>query len=116
MSAIFYHDELQQNVISESQIRLEQEIGIPVNTEIMSFTVFYPAEDYHQKYYLQNEQELAYEIKQYYPDFKGFVDSTAAARLNGIIGGYADPDLLVKELDMYGLSPQGLEILKRYTR
>jgi len=116
MSAIFYHDQLQLKVITESMARVEQELGSQVNTEVMPLTVFYLAEDYHQKYFLQNEDELAYEIKQYYPEFKDFVDSTAAARLNGIVGGYADPDLLEKELDMYALSPLGLEILKRYTR
>lgn len=116
MSAIFYHDQLQHKVITERIARVEQEFGSQVNTEILPLTVFYLAEDYHQKYFLQNEQELAHEIKRYYPGFKDFVDSTAAARLNGIIGGYADSDLLEKELDMYGLSPLGLEILKRYTK
>lgn len=116
MSIAFYHDEAQKKEVSESISRLEQQLNGTVNTEVMAFSKFYLAEDYHQKYYLQNEQELAYEILAYYHEFDDFVNSTAAARLNGIIGGYVDPDLLEEELATYGLSSTGLEILQRYTR
>jgi len=116
MSILFYYDEVQKKEISESISRLEQKLNSTVNTEVMAFSKFYLAEDYHQKYYLQNEQDLAYEILAYYQEFDDFVNSTAAARLNGIIGGYVDHDLLKEELPTYGLSSRGLEILQRYTR
>jgi peptide-methionine (S)-S-oxide reductase len=116
MAIVFYHDKAQEESARSSKSALEQELGLKVTTEIMPFTEFYLAEDYHQKYYLQNEQELAFEIRAYYPEFGKFVDSTAAARLNGIIGGYADDDLLAEELESYGLSPLGLDLLQRYLR
>ncbi len=116
MAIVFYHDKAQEESARNSKVGLEQESGRTVTTELLPFTEFYPAEDYHQKYYLQNEQELAFEIRAYYPEFSSFVDSTAAARLNGIIGGHADPDLLVEELDSYGLSAFGLDLLQRYLR
>lgn len=116
MSAIFFHNEEQEQQAISSKARIENELNSVVNTEIKALDKFYPAEDYHQKYYLQNEQELAHELKEFYPDFDGFVNSTAAARLNGIIGGYADPALLEAEINSYGLSDLGLELLKRYLR
>ena len=42
-----------------------------------------------------------------YPDHRGFVDSTAAARVNGYVGGYGDLDGLVAEINRYGLSDEG---------
>ncbi len=116
MAIVFYHDKAQEESARNSKVGLEQELGRTVTTELLQFTEFYPAEEYHQKYYLQNEQELAFEIRAYYPEFSNFVNSTVAARLNGIIGGYADPDLLVDELDSYGLSAFGLDLLQRYLR
>jgi peptide-methionine (S)-S-oxide reductase len=116
MAIVFYHDKAQEESARRSKASLEQELGRKITTELIPYSEFYIAEDYHQKYYLQNEQELAYEIRAYYPDFNSFVDSTAAARLNGIIGGYADPDLLAEELDGYGLSAFGLDLLQRYLR
>ena len=39
-----------------------------------------------------------------YTDDEAFVDSTAAARVNGYLGGYGDPR---SELDQLGLSAAG---------
>jgi peptide-methionine (S)-S-oxide reductase len=116
MAIVFYHDQAQEEAARKSKTALEQQLGRKITTELMPYSEFYPAEDYHQKYYLQNEQELAYELRAYYPEFSSFVGSTAAARLNGIIGGYTDADLLAEELDSYGLSPLGLDLLQRYLR
>lgn len=55
-SAIFYHDENQKNIAEKSKIELEKE-GIfknPIVTEIIPFSNFYPAEDYHKEYYENN--------------------------------------------------------------
>ncbi len=116
MTAVFYHDPQQGEAAIASKEWLQKDRGQKVNTEIMPLTEFYLAEDYHQKYYLQNEEEIAFEIRDYYEDFSGFVNSTAAARLNGIIGGYLNQALLDEEIERYGLSPLGRELLKRYLR
>lgn len=93
---------------------MEQKLGVKIYTEIVPVDIFYLAEDYHQKYYLQGEPELAEELKAVYPDFSDFINSTLAARLNGIVAGYGNPDLLAEELDSYGLSPYGREFLQKY--
>jgi len=107
MSIILFHDEDQQKAALESKTALEEKMGIVVTTEIAVLDKFYLAEDYHQKYYLQAVKDLAAEIEAYYPSFNGFVDSTAAARLNGFVAGYGDSEQLAAEIESYGLSPDG---------
>ena len=70
------------------------------------------AELYHQKYYLQVEERLLKDVLSNMENTDGFIiASTTAARLNGYVGGYGDPDLFEKELESYGLSDEGEEIL-----
>ncbi len=54
--AIFYHDEEQKRLAEESRQELERSgrFSRPIATEIVRFTTFYPAEDYHQDYYKKN--------------------------------------------------------------
>jgi len=112
MAMILYHDQNQKQIAQKSKEIVEKEQGIKVQTEIQPLDKFYLAEDYHQKYYLQNTDQLAFEIKTYYPDIEDLTNSTVAARLNGIAGGYGDPKILERELDEYGLSPQVKKILQ----
>ncbi len=52
-SAIFYHDDEQKRIAEASRAAAES-IKIwpnPIVTEITAFTIFYPAENYHQKYF-----------------------------------------------------------------
>jgi peptide-methionine (S)-S-oxide reductase len=55
-SAIFYHSE-EQRQIAEQLVRelTEQKVfRDPIVTEIVPATIFYPAEDYHQEYFVRN--------------------------------------------------------------
>lgn len=55
-SAIFYHDttqkQLAENIIK--QLTDDHVFADPIVTEIVPFSVFYPAEDYHKNYYANN--------------------------------------------------------------
>lgn len=55
-TAIFYHDEKQKKLAEESKRALDKTkpFKAPIVTEITRTTVFYPAEEYHQKYYVKN--------------------------------------------------------------
>lgn len=55
-SAIFYHNEEQKQIAEKhkKEINDAKAYPDPVVTEIVPFTVFYPAEDYHQNYYNLN--------------------------------------------------------------
>ena len=58
-SAIFYHNENQKQLAEKYKNKLNEEkvYDNPVVTEIVPFTVFYKAEDYHSNYYNQNGEE-----------------------------------------------------------
>ncbi len=51
-SAVFYHDDSQKQQAIELKQALQQSsvFAVPIVTEIVPAGVFYPAEDYHQRY------------------------------------------------------------------
>jgi peptide-methionine (S)-S-oxide reductase len=59
-SAIFYHDENQKRLAEESKKDLSKRFKEPIVTEIVAYTEFYPAEDYHQDYYTKNPLRYKY--------------------------------------------------------
>jgi len=50
-SAIFYFDKNQKKLAERSKELKEKELGEKIVTEIKMASKFYPAEDYHQKYF-----------------------------------------------------------------
>jgi peptide-methionine (S)-S-oxide reductase len=110
-SIIFYHDEEQKRLAEESRDREVVRRGIPMYTEIQPLTRFYLAEDYHQKHRLRQDEVLLAEFQSIYPDPADLVASTAAARVNGYLGGNGSPSQLQAEIDDLGLSPAAKERL-----
>jgi peptide-methionine (S)-S-oxide reductase len=117
MSIVFYHNDEQRQIAISSKEHEVAKRGCNIITEIVPFSGFYLAEDYHQKYYLRHERGLFQELSAIYPDIGDFIDSTAVARLNGYVGGYGTPGALERELNSLGLSEAGktrlLEIADR---
>lgn len=105
MSIIFYHDNEQLTLASQSKQREEDSRGHRVYTEIIPFSRFYLAEDYHQKYRLQQVPELMEELTAIYPGFADFRDSTAVARINGYVGGHITFQELQEQLNSSRLPP-----------
>ncbi len=58
-SGIYYHNDEQKRVALASKEALEKSGAYkhPIVTEIVPFTNFYPAEDYHQDYYDNNREQ-----------------------------------------------------------
>lgn len=77
-TAIFYHDSEQEMVARDSKTRLEKSnvFDAPIATQILPFSTFYKAEEYHQDYYKK--------AASYYERYKkasgraGFVEETWA--------------------------------------
>lgn len=106
MSIIFYHSEEQKRLAIESKEREAARIKSEIFTLIHPAGRFYQAENYHQKYKLRSEREIFKELSVIYPDAEDFVNSTAAARINGYLDGYGTLADLQEELAGFGLSPQ----------
>lgn len=52
-SAIFYHSQEQQDLALQSKDKHQEKWDTKIVTEILPATIFYPAESYHQKYFLK---------------------------------------------------------------
>lgn len=61
-SAIFYHNSDQKKKIEASKAELvaSRRFSQPIMTEILPATTFYPAEEYHQNYYVKNPIRYAF--------------------------------------------------------
>ncbi|MFN4316421.1 MAG: peptide-methionine (S)-S-oxide reductase MsrA [Chitinophagaceae bacterium] len=61
-SGVFYHNEEQKQKASEYKEALNKSGAFdnPIVTEITPFETFYPAEDYHQEYFANNENNNPY--------------------------------------------------------
>jgi len=55
-TAVFYHDEAQRLAAEKSRAELDSSgaFAVAIATDIVAAAPFYPAEDYHQDYYMKN--------------------------------------------------------------
>jgi len=110
MSAIFYHNEAQRQLAEETKKEQQSKLLRPVVTKILAAQTFYDAEHYHQKYILRQCTPIL--------DTLGLTDeqlvnSHAAARLNGYIGGYGPVQNLEEEAPKLGLDERQIDMVKR---
>jgi peptide-methionine (S)-S-oxide reductase len=55
-SAIFYHDDEERRLAEETKKQVQERFHRTVVTQVVAATQFYPAEEYHQDFYLHNPQ------------------------------------------------------------
>ncbi len=115
MSAIFHHDDGQRRLAEEKLSAHGKARGRKVATASLPFQRFYLAEDYHQKYALRQVKPLAKELLAIYAELRSFVDSTAAARLNGYVAGHGESDAIRRNIPLLGLTPAGQALLETLT-
>jgi methionine-S-sulfoxide reductase len=110
-AVVFYHDEEQKRSALASRDRLAAKKGKTIHTEVLPHGRFYAAEDYHQKYYLRGHRNIMRQFLQHYPQAVDLMNSTAAARVNGYLGGYGTSAALKADIDRLGLSEAAREEL-----
>jgi peptide methionine sulfoxide reductase MsrA len=106
-----YHVWSRQYMSAETRTFEEKQRNKKIQTEILPFAKFYLAEDYHQKYQLRGHRDLMREFKAMYPRNIDFINSTAAARVNGYIGGHGTPEEIKATLENLGISTEGQQQL-----
>ena len=115
MSAVFYADEAQRDAIERTRKLFVGE-DQTVHTEVAPLDHFWIAEDYHQKYRLRHEPTLYEQLRAIYPEDADFVNSTAAARINGYLEGHGSSRQLESEIADLGLSSDGEQQLRELHR
>lgn len=98
-SAIFYHNEQQRQIAEKA--------GCPSLEPVGTFT---RAEDYHQKYYLQ-QSNVVKDFYAMFPEEVAFTDATATTRANAIVGGALDRKGVEQLLPQLGLGEKTAQSL-----
>jgi peptide-methionine (S)-S-oxide reductase len=102
-SAVLYRTDEERAIALGAIERAQASIG-RIHTAVEPFSAFWRAEDYHQKYRLRSHREIMTEFRTMCPTDRGFVDSTAAARVNGWLDGGGERHQVESELPRTGLS------------
>jgi peptide-methionine (S)-S-oxide reductase len=112
-AAVFWQGDEQHRLAELSRARAAAGIGREVATALEPLRGFTPAEDYHQKYYLRSVKPVAAAFRRHYPVERELAASTAAARVNGYVGGHGGPERLAAEIDSLGLEGEARQALER---
>jgi peptide-methionine (S)-S-oxide reductase len=102
-NVLLYHDEGQRAAAEKSREAIVAGKGRRVRTALEPLGRFYRAEGYHQKYRLRSRPDFLRDLTRFYPKAEALTDSTAAARLNGYLGGHGSWPQLQREIDGLGL-------------
>jgi len=108
MSAIFYHSEEQKKEAEASLAARRRNLG-QVATRILPLDQLVIAEDYHQKYLLQQEGWLLTQLG--LEPGEDLIESTEAARINGYVAGYGDEASFEVDAGQLGLSKRVVDFV-----
>ena len=104
-SLILYNNSEQQQIAETVKKELEAESGREIKTEIKELDRFYLAEDYHQKFRLQ--QQVAF--RDHYLDqmtMEEFINSPAVTKVSGYITGNGERDNIIQNIGELGLTTE----------
>jgi peptide-methionine (S)-S-oxide reductase len=105
---VLAHDEEQLATAREQARRLGEAGGKPPTARIELLKRFWPAEDYHQKFYLRGNRTLLGQARAMYGDSETSLrESTLAMRLNGYASNGGTAEQLAREIDSFGLDEEG---------
>ncbi|WBW99677.1 peptide-methionine (S)-S-oxide reductase [Oceanirhabdus sp. W0125-5] len=115
-SILFYEDENEKDIILRIMEKKEKDKGEKFDTDIRPFKNFYPAEDYHQKYYFKRIRKLYHDMKEIYISEKELTMSTAVGHINGYVHGHGNNEMLKEEIHELGLTEEGKELLESFVK
>ena len=103
---LFCDNEVQFEAARESARRLGKSRGCKVRTEIVLRMPFYPAEDYHQKWYLRRHPKILADLQRHYEDEAALLASVAATKMNAYLGGGGSMEQIERDGRRFGLSEE----------
>jgi peptide-methionine (S)-S-oxide reductase len=107
-SLVLARDKAQLAAARAVASRFEEGLARKLATRVELLKRFYPAEDYHQKYYLRNDRIVMADFRGMFGDDEtAFRESAAAARANGYVAGGGARTQLGREIELLGLSEKG---------
>ena len=109
---VLANDDEQLRIARERADAVSEKIGRPITTRVEPLAKFWPAEDYHQKYYLRSDRQFMGQFKSMFGDDEtAFRESTAAMRVNGYLSGDGSGAQLQEEIGLLGLDDAAREHL-----
>lgn len=112
-SVLFVSDERQKECAMLSKARTEKEAERVLFTEILPRPAFYPAEAYHQKYFLRSTSPLFEFFAPLYPDTEEFRAAPTIMRVNAYLGGGRDPQRIETDPEILVLPAAIRELLRK---
>ena len=106
-AVVLAQDAAQERAARAALAAWSERSGRAARTAVEPAGPFFVAEDYHQKHLVQRRPELVAAFRRVYPRFDDFVASTAAARVNGHLGGHLGRAEVETEFAALGLSRPG---------
>ena len=104
-SLILFHNEQQKEIALEVKNKRESSSAGSIQTVIKKLDKFYLAENYHQKFRLQQQKEF----KEFYLSklsMEEFINSPAVTKVNGYISGHGERDDIIQNIGELGLTPR----------
>jgi peptide-methionine (S)-S-oxide reductase len=112
-SIILASDDEQLKIADERVKAASKRLGKTLSTRVELLVRFWPAEDYHQKYYLRQNRTLMSQFRGMLgADETALRESTAAARVNGYVSGNGTKVRLKNEIAGLGLDAPAREHLE----
>ena len=104
ISLLIYFNDEQKEIIKRVKSEQEAAQGKRIKTEFQSYSIFYTAETYHQKYFLRRFKTATAHLKKLFSnDEYAFIHSTIAARLNGFVHEQTSLQAIKDEIPCWGL-------------
>uniref|UniRef100_A0A1B6LP76 peptide-methionine (S)-S-oxide reductase n=2 Tax=Graphocephala atropunctata TaxID=36148 RepID=A0A1B6LP76_9HEMI len=113
-SLILYHSPEQKSLAEKTREQLRQTSKEEVVTRIEPFEIFYDAEGYHQKFYLQQHTWLCAMLELDDADCLLLRDSALAARLNAWVVGIGSLPQIEQEAPRLGLDERTVDYVRRF--